>query len=136
MKSPRRARRGTRIGTRIPPDEVGALTKAAAAEIKFIRYEGHQGQRLNFSVTSVGNLFERATFYVDVSCPNGRTQIQTALETCNVAQQKMLMVIPAGPKTVAGYHTFHSFTRLLEQKVRRADPQATVETVEDMANFR
>lgn len=88
--------------------------------------EGDTPTTLRTSITSGKKLVKLCTFSVRVSQDgSGRTNLRLGgLDNYRTQQQRLLMVIPAGPKPILGMAPYKRFLEVAAELISDADPSA------------
>ncbi len=141
-----KARSGTSLSgtTTLTPDEVVGLVKEIAgaklgggasllttgaanigANVNIVR---EAGSKLTLSLTSGKKLVELCTFPMSADAgPDGGTKLSIGgLATYKTSQEKLLMVIPIGPKQILGMAPYKKFLKRVDEAIRQKDPAASL----------
>jgi hypothetical protein len=110
---------------------VGEATKGnAMIGLNHVRFEGAATGRTNFSIRAMADKIEFMTFHVTIAdAPNGSTAA-SRIDRFKTKQQKLLMLIPLGPKTIMAYKTYRLFMTNLQSAVTAADPASRIVVTE------
>lgn len=83
-----------------------------------VTHESNEG--MTFSLTSGKQLIELCTFSAHVAAGEGQTTLQVGgLETYRTSQTKLYMLIPTGPKSIAGFAPYKSFLQEVSDDLAR-----------------
>jgi hypothetical protein len=125
-----------RATTVLAPDEVAKIAQQCGEKVKntipgqpFVRFEGAQPGRLNFSIRSLGGHSELMTFHAEVSATDGTTAVRTHIDRFKTTQQTF-MFIPVSPKSLLGYSQYKRFASAFLADLKAADRSTTGELVE------
>jgi len=139
-----RAQLALNATTRMRPDAVLDLVRAAAGEVRGggasllttglqnlgaqVHIERESPGALGLSITSGRRLVELCTFSAQAAdAGEGVTTVRVGgLETYRTTQTKMYGFIPVGPKMIAGYDPYKRFLEHIANALAKADPQAQV----------
>jgi hypothetical protein len=94
-----------------------------------INIEREGTNALAMSITSGKRLIELCTFSARVNGAraDGKTVLQVGgLETYKTNQSKFLMIIPTGPKTIAGMAPYKRFLDAVAEALRAREPNAEI----------
>lgn len=113
---------------------VGESTKGnIAIGVNHVRFEGAQAGRTNFSIRGLGNHAEYMTFHVSIDDQRTGCIVKSGIDTFKTRQQKLLMLIPIGPKSMLAYKTYKLFMGNFEAALRAKDPGARTTITERAA---
>lgn len=122
--------------TTLPPDQVAVIAKSSAEKVKnkvpgqpFVRFEGAQPGRLNFSVRNLGGHGELMAFHAIVEGGDGNTAVRTGIDMFKTEQQRVFF-IPVGPKSLLGYGQYKRFAATLLADLQAADSSSRGQLVE------
>lgn len=102
-----------------------------------VNVERESPDRLALSITSGKRIFELCTFSARVTGPdaNGKTRLYVGgLETYKTNQTKLYMIIPLGPKQIAGYDPYKRFLSSVAAALSERDPSAQISIATPSAN--
>ncbi len=94
-----------------------------------VNVERESPDRLALSITSGKRIFELCTFSARVARPgtDGKTRLYVGgLETYKTNQTRLYMIIPLGPKQIAGYDPYKRFLNAVASALRERDPSAQI----------
>ncbi|HVB24782.1 MAG TPA: hypothetical protein VNG51_22790 [Ktedonobacteraceae bacterium] len=94
-----------------------------------VNVERESPDRLALSITSGKRIFELCTFSARVTGPgtDGKTRLQVGgLETYKTNQTKLYMIIPLGPKQIAGYDPYKRFLSAVASVLSERDLSAQI----------
>ena len=145
LSSKARARVRLAATTVLPPSDALNAVHQAAGSVKGggaslltsglqnigaqVNVERKSPDRLALSITSGKRLFELCTFSAQVAGPgsDGKTRLRVGgLETYKTNQTRLYMVIPIGPKEIAGYDPYMRFLNAVASVLNERDPSAQV----------
>jgi len=94
-----------------------------------VNVERESPDRLALSITSGKRIFELCTFSARVagSSTDGKTRLHVGgLETYKTNQTRLYMLIPLGPKQIAGYDPYKRFLSAVASALSERDPSAQI----------
>ena len=145
MSAKSRARLRLDATTALPPPDVLDAVRQAIGAVKGggaslltsglqnlgaqVNVERESPNHLALSITSGKRIFELCTFSARVAATNtdGKTRLQIGgLETYKTNQTRLYMVIPLGPKRIAGYDPYKRFLDAVASVLNQRDPAAQI----------
>lgn len=128
---------GSRLSaqTSLPPARVLELGAASAAVATGNRWDGKSETHLAASTTSgdlyevrsgFGSTFTQLDFSLRVTPDGDRHEVSTVITWYRTQQHVIAGFIPFGTKTMLGHHVYLQFVQDLAERLRAADPSATV----------
>jgi hypothetical protein len=126
------------IETTVSADRVAEMSKVVGENTKgnlmiginHVRFEGAEHGRTNFSIRALAESWELMTFHVEISKSRSGTVARSGIDSFKTKQEKLLMVIPAGPKRMLGYKTYRLFMDNLAAAIAAEDSTARTAVVE------
>jgi hypothetical protein len=77
--------------------------------------------RTNFSIRALGEVVEFMTFLVAITDADGGATASSHIDSLMTKQDKLLMLIPLGPKSMIAYKTYRLFTENIRAAIAAAD---------------
>jgi len=114
--------------------QVGEATKGnVMTGMNHVRFEGASEGRTNFSIRALGDLVEFMTFHVAITDADGGARASSHIDSFKTKQDKLLMMIPLGPKNMMAYKTYRLFMENIRGAITAADTSSRTVITEEAA---
>jgi hypothetical protein len=113
--------------------QVGESTRGGLAGLHHVRFEGASEGRTNFSIRALGDVVEFMTFHVVITDADGGAKASSHIDSFKTKQDKLLMMIPLGPKNMMAYKTYRLFMENIRGAITAADTSSRTVITEEAA---
>lgn len=131
------SRSSIQITTSLSADRVAEISQqvgeSTRAGLHHVRFEGASEGRTNFSIRALGDLVEFMTFHVAIRDADDGAKASSHIDSFKTKQDKLLMLIPLGPKNMISYKTYRRFMENIRAAIAAADTSSRAVLTEKAA---